>query len=67
LSAGTAGNTSGDEYRAILDAFGLLVKQRPALERHGLASREPDARDRRIKNLVLTPEGIAETTRQTPE
>jgi DNA-binding MarR family transcriptional regulator len=30
-----------------------------ALERHGLASREPDARDRRIKNLVLTPEGIA--------
>lgn len=30
-----------------------------ALERHGLASREPDARDRRIKNLVLTPEGTA--------
>ena len=30
-----------------------------ALERHGLASREPDARDRRVKNLVLTAEGIA--------
>ena len=100
-------NTDGDENRAILDAFGLLVKQlgtaghtiaasfgvapsdllalvkidgalpmkelaqrmgcdasfvtavADALERHGLASREPDARDRRIKNLVLTPDGIA--------
>jgi DNA-binding MarR family transcriptional regulator len=30
-----------------------------ALERHGLARREPGERDRRIKNLVLTPEGIA--------
>lgn len=29
------------------------------LEARGLASREPDTRDRRIKNLVLTPEGIA--------
>lgn len=103
----TARNTGGDDNRAILDAFGLLVKQlataghaiadsfgvapsdlvalvkidgalpmkelaqrmgcdasfvtavADALERHGLASREPDARDRRIKNLVLTPDGIA--------
>ncbi len=30
-----------------------------ALERHGLARREPSLRDRRVKNLVLTPEGIA--------
>ncbi len=30
-----------------------------ALERHGLARREPSQRDRRVKNLVLTPEGIA--------
>lgn len=30
-----------------------------ALERHGLARREPSERDRRVKNLVLTPEGIA--------
>lgn len=30
-----------------------------ALERHGLARREPGQRDRRVKNLVLTPEGIA--------
>jgi DNA-binding MarR family transcriptional regulator len=29
------------------------------LERHGLAKREPSHRDRRVKNLVLTPEGIA--------
>ena len=29
------------------------------LERHGLAKREPSQRDRRVKNLVLTPEGIA--------
>jgi MarR family transcriptional regulator, organic hydroperoxide resistance regulator len=29
-----------------------------ALERRGLARREPSATDRRIKNLVLTPEGI---------
>jgi MarR family transcriptional regulator, organic hydroperoxide resistance regulator len=28
-----------------------------ALERHGLARREPSQRDRRSKNLVLTPEG----------
>ncbi len=30
-----------------------------ALERHGLAKREPGQRDRRVKNLVLTPEGVA--------
>ena len=30
-----------------------------ALERHGLAKREPSQRDRRVKNLVLTPEGVA--------
>jgi DNA-binding MarR family transcriptional regulator len=29
------------------------------LERRGLARREPSLRDRRVKNLVLTPEGIA--------
>ncbi|MGH3188436.1 MAG: MarR family winged helix-turn-helix transcriptional regulator [Streptosporangiaceae bacterium] len=28
-----------------------------ALERHGLARREPSQRDRRSKNIVLTPEG----------
>lgn len=28
------------------------------LERHGFARREPSERDRRVKNLVLTPEGI---------
>jgi MarR family transcriptional regulator, organic hydroperoxide resistance regulator len=30
-----------------------------ALERKGLVRREPSQRDRRVKNLVLTPEGIA--------
>lgn len=107
MREGTARSTSGDDNRAILDAFGLLAKQlgtaghtiaasfgvapsdlvalvkidgalpmkelaqrmgcdasfvtavADELERHGLASREPDARDRRIKNLVLTPDGIA--------
>jgi DNA-binding MarR family transcriptional regulator len=107
LSAGTAGNTRGDENRAILDAFGLLVKQlgtaghtiaasfgvapsdllalvkidgalpmkdlaqrigcdasfvtavADALERRGLARREPAEHDRRVKMLALTPEGIA--------
>jgi MarR family transcriptional regulator, organic hydroperoxide resistance regulator len=29
------------------------------LERHGLARREPSQRDRRSKNIVLTPEGVA--------
>ena len=29
-----------------------------ALERHGLARREPSQRDRRSKNIVLTPEGV---------
>lgn len=28
------------------------------LERHGLARREPNAADRRLKNLVLTPKGV---------
>jgi MarR family transcriptional regulator, organic hydroperoxide resistance regulator len=30
-----------------------------ALERHGLARREPSQLDRRSKNIVLTPEGVA--------
>ena len=30
-----------------------------ALEKRGLARREPSQRDRRSKNLVLTPEGVA--------
>jgi DNA-binding MarR family transcriptional regulator len=30
-----------------------------ALERHGLARREPSQRDRRSKNIVLTPEGVS--------
>ena len=30
-----------------------------ALERRGLALREPSERDRRSKNIVLTPEGVA--------
>ena len=30
-----------------------------ALEKHGLARREPSQRDRRSKNIVLTPEGEA--------
>jgi DNA-binding MarR family transcriptional regulator len=29
-----------------------------ALEKHGLARREPSVRDRRSKNLVLTPDGV---------
>jgi len=29
-----------------------------ALEKHGLARREPSQRDRRSKNMVLTPEGV---------
>lgn len=38
-----------------------------ALERHGLAKREPSQRDRRVKNLVLTPEGIAAKERLMQE
>jgi DNA-binding MarR family transcriptional regulator len=38
-----------------------------ALERHGLARREPDESDRRIKNLVLTTEGIAAKERLMSE
>ena len=30
-----------------------------ALEKHGLARREPSVRDRRSKNIVLTPEGVS--------
>ena len=33
------------------------------LERHGLAGREPNASDRRLKNLVLTPKGLELKTR----
>jgi DNA-binding MarR family transcriptional regulator len=38
-----------------------------ALERHGLVRREPSQRDRRVKNLVLTPEGIAAKKRLMDE
>jgi len=38
-----------------------------ALERHGLARREPGEHDRRVKNLVLTPEGIAAKERLMQE
>lgn len=38
-----------------------------ALERRGLARREPSQRDRRVKNLVLTPEGIAARERLLSE
>jgi DNA-binding MarR family transcriptional regulator len=37
------------------------------LERRGLAHREPSLRDRRVKNLVLTPEGIAAKERMMQE
>jgi DNA-binding MarR family transcriptional regulator len=37
------------------------------LERHGFARREPSQRDRRVKNLVLTPEGIAAKERMMRE
>jgi DNA-binding MarR family transcriptional regulator len=37
------------------------------LERHGFARREPSQRDRRVKNLVLTPEGIAAKERMMGE
>jgi len=37
------------------------------LERRGLARREPSLRDRRVKNLVLTPAGIAAKERMMQE
>jgi DNA-binding MarR family transcriptional regulator len=37
------------------------------LEQHGFARREPSQRDRRVKNLVLTPEGIAAKERMMRE
>jgi DNA-binding MarR family transcriptional regulator len=38
-----------------------------SLEAHGLLRREPGQRDRRVKNLVLTPEGIAARERLLTE
>src|SRR6202000_737689 len=38
-----------------------------ALEKHGLARREPSVRDRRSKNIVLTPEGTNVRDRLFPE
>jgi DNA-binding MarR family transcriptional regulator len=38
-----------------------------ALEKHGLARREPSQRDRRSKNIVLTPEGVAVRERVVAE
>jgi DNA-binding MarR family transcriptional regulator len=38
-----------------------------ALERHGLARRAPSQRDRRVKNLVLTEDGIAAKERMMHE
>jgi DNA-binding MarR family transcriptional regulator len=37
------------------------------LEREGLAKREPSQRDRRVKELVLTPKGIAAQERLMDE
>ena len=37
------------------------------LESHGLARREPGQRDRRVKHLVLTPEGVAAKERLMTE
>lgn len=37
------------------------------LERHGFARREPSQRDRRVKNLVLTPEGLTAKERMMAE
>ncbi len=37
------------------------------LEQHGFARREPGQRDRRVKNLVLTPDGIAAKERMMRE
>jgi len=37
------------------------------LEKRGLARREPSLTDRRVKNLVLTPEGIAAKERMMRE
>ncbi len=37
------------------------------LEKHGLARREPSLKDRRVKNLVLTSEGIAAKERMMQE
>jgi DNA-binding MarR family transcriptional regulator len=37
------------------------------LEKRGLARREPSLKDRRVKNLVLTPEGIAAKERMMRE
>jgi MarR family transcriptional regulator, organic hydroperoxide resistance regulator len=38
-----------------------------ALEKHGLARREPSLRDRRSKNIVLTPEGVTARDRLCAE
>jgi MarR family transcriptional regulator, organic hydroperoxide resistance regulator len=38
-----------------------------ALEKHGLARREPSLRDRRSKNIVLTPEGVTVRNRLCAE
>ena len=38
-----------------------------ALEKHGLARREPSVKDRRSKNIVLTPEGVTARDRITGE
>jgi MarR family transcriptional regulator, organic hydroperoxide resistance regulator len=38
-----------------------------ALEKHGLAQREPSLRDRRSKNIVLTPEGVTVRNRIVTE
>lgn len=38
-----------------------------SLESHGLVRREPGQRDRRVKHLVLTPEGIAAKERLMTE
>ena len=71
LTAATPWHCSSSTLRMTMKELGQRMGCDPSfittiadsLEKHGLARREPSLRDRRSKNIVLTPEGV--TVRDT--
>jgi DNA-binding MarR family transcriptional regulator len=70
-SAGAGSSISGVAMKELAQRMGcdasFITAVADKLEGHGLIRREPGQRDRRVKHLVLTPEGIAARERMMTE
>jgi DNA-binding MarR family transcriptional regulator len=70
-SAGAGSSIPGVAMKELAQRMGcdasFITAVADKLEGHGLVRREPGQRDRRVKHLVLTPEGIAARERMMTE